>query len=58
MRNRQRRGIARLRSPATIYDGIAQGRVDIGVIQGFTRHDECRGMTQKEAQVRFELLIK
>jgi hypothetical protein len=44
--------------PATIYDGIAQGRVDIGVIQGFTRHDECRGMTQKEAQVRFELLIK
>ncbi|MEQ7845790.1 toll/interleukin-1 receptor domain-containing protein [Nocardioides kribbensis] len=45
-------------SPETIYDGITQGGVDIGVIQGFTPRDKCRGMTQKEAEVRFELLVK
>lgn len=45
-------------APAVVSDGVTQGGVNIGEVQGFTPNDECRGYSQRSIEVRFQLTVE
>lgn len=45
-------------TPTMASEGVTQGGVHIGEVQGFTPHDECRGYSKRSVEVRFDLIVE